>query len=165
VWSTSVSAAAFGAADPWSPKIGGASRTGHLLDFFDPDQVRARNSRYQVSMSTTEQTTDQALSPSDEPGDQFGAEQILSLEVSLSEAEALRAWLLRPAADGATALEDPLVSRVLSSLSRAVDAVLATVNVRRELEQAGLVVDHLTDEQVRELGRRVSEAALPAVRA
>jgi hypothetical protein len=39
------------------------------------------------------------------------------------------------------------------------------VNVRLQLQQAGLDVAHLTDEQVRELGRRVSEAALPGVRA
>jgi hypothetical protein len=38
------------------------------------------------------------------------------------------------------------------------------VNVRRELEQAGLDVAHLTDDQVRELGRRVSDAALPGIR-
>jgi hypothetical protein len=42
--------------------------------------------------------------------------------------------------------------------------VHATVNVRRELEQVGLEVAHLSDEQVRELGRRVSDAALPGIR-
>jgi hypothetical protein len=56
------------------------------------------------------------------------------------------------------------VSRVLAKLGQTVDAAHATVNVRRELEQVGLPVDHLSDEQVRELGRRVTEAALPSNR-
>ena len=35
------------------------------------------------------------------------------------------------------------------------------MNVRHELQQAGLAVEHLTDEQVSELGRRVVQAATP----
>lgn len=98
-----------------------------------------------------------------EVGD-FDAEPRLNLDLSLDEAEALRARLLKPAADGTTSLDDPLVNGVLAKLGRAVDNVHATVNVRRELEQAGLGVAHLTDEQVRELGRRVADAALPVHR-
>jgi hypothetical protein len=49
-------------------------------------------------------------------------------------------------------------------LGTAVDTVLATVNVRRELEQAGLAIEHLSDEQVSELGRRVAQAATPGIR-
>jgi hypothetical protein len=71
---------------------------------------------------------------------------------------------LKPTKDGATSLEDPAVSRVLSNLARAVDSVQAAVNVRRELEQAGLNVAHLSDDQVRELGRKVSDAAQPGAR-
>ena len=89
----------------------------------------------------------------------------LTLDLGLEEAEALRAWLLTASADGATALDDPIVNGVLSQLGRAVDAVRAVVSVRLELRQAGLDVTHLSDEQVRELGRRVSEAALPGIRA
>ena len=88
----------------------------------------------------------------------------VALDLGLDEAEALRAWLLKASADGATSLDDPLVNGVLGQLGRAVDAVRAVVNVRLELRQAGLDVAHLTDEQVRELGRRVSEAAQPGVR-
>jgi hypothetical protein len=89
----------------------------------------------------------------------------LTLELGLDEAEALRAWLLKASAEGVTSLDDPLVNAVLGRLGRAVDSVRAVVNVRLQLQQAGLDVAHLTDEQVRELGRRVSEAALPGVRA
>ncbi len=108
-------------------------------------------------MSTTEQLTDQFH--------EFAADPTLALELELQEAEALRAWLLKATAEGVTSLDDPLVNGALAKLGRAVDTVHATVNVRRELEQAGLEVAHLTDEQVRDLGRRVSEAAMPGVRA
>jgi hypothetical protein len=93
-----------------------------------------------------------------------GAEPVITLDLPLREAEGLRAWLLKPAADGTTSLDEPAVNAVLTKLGRAVDVVRATVNVRRELEQAGLDIAHLTDDQVRELGRRVSEATLPSIR-
>jgi hypothetical protein len=110
-----------------------------------------------AAMSTTDQMTDFEL-------DEFDSEPRLTLDLGLREAESLRNWLLKPASDGTTALDDALVNSVLVELGRAVDAVQATVNVRRELEQAGLNVAHLTDDQVRELGRRVTEASLPSVR-
>jgi hypothetical protein len=95
---------------------------------------------------------------------EFDTEPRLNLDLGLDEAEALRARLLKPAADGTTSLDEPLVNGVLAKLGRMVDAVHATVNVRRELEQAGLDVSHLSDEQVRDLGRRVSEASSPGHR-
>ena len=107
-------------------------------------------------MSTTDQTTDQF--------EAFDAGTYLALELELQEAEALRAWLLKATAEGVTSLDDPLVNSALAKLGRAVDSVHATVNVRHELEQAGLEVAHLTDEQLRDLGRRVSEAAMPGIR-
>jgi hypothetical protein len=108
-------------------------------------------------MSTTDEFTEEFQ--------EFDADAMLALELELHEAEALRAWLLKATAEGVTSLDDPLVNSALAKLGRAVDAVHATVNVRRELEQAGLEVAHLSDDQVRELGRRVSEAALPGIRA
>jgi hypothetical protein len=108
-------------------------------------------------MSTIDQLTDQFHD--------FDAGTSLTLELELGEAEALRAWLLKATAEGVTSLDDPLVNGALAKLGRAVDTVHATVNVRRELEQAGLEVAHLSDDQVRELGRRVSDAALPGIRA
>lgn len=108
-------------------------------------------------MSTTDQLTDLEV-------DDLDPEPRLTLDLGLHEAEALRTWLLKPAADGTTALDDHLVNSVLVELGRAVDSVQATMNVRRELEHAGLNVAHLSDEQVRELGRRVSDAAFQGIR-
>jgi hypothetical protein len=108
-------------------------------------------------MSIPDQLTDQFHG--------FDADTTLALELELTEAEALRAWLLKATAEGVTSLDDPLVNGALAKLGRAVDSVHATVNVRRELEQAGLEVAHLSDDQVRELGRRVSDAAMPGIRA
>ncbi|MGH2834004.1 MAG: hypothetical protein ACRDK2_14620 [Solirubrobacteraceae bacterium] len=114
-------------------------------------------------MSATDQTIDQTVHAAGQ-ATEFGPEPVIAVELGLSEAQALRAWLLKPTKDGATSLEDPLVSHALSNLARAVDNVQSVVNVRHELELAGLDVTHLSDDQVRELGRKVSEAALPGVR-
>jgi hypothetical protein len=108
-------------------------------------------------MSIAEQPTDLGVVEN-------GTEPVITLDLAMREAEALRTWLLKPAADGTTSLDEPAVNGVLTKLGRAVDVVRATVNVRRELEQVGLDIAHLSDEQVRELGRRVSEVALPGIR-
>lgn len=108
-------------------------------------------------MSTTDQMTELDVAAVDQ-------ESRVTLELSLDEAEALRTWLLKPAADGTSSLDEPLVSGSLTKLARALDTIRATANVRHELEQAGLDIAHLSDEQVRELGRRVSEATLQASR-
>jgi hypothetical protein len=115
-------------------------------------------------MSTTEQMTGEVVEKADRPVDEPVPEPTIEIDLPLSESEALRAWLLKPAKDGTTSLDDPLVSRVLAKLGREIDAVLATVNVRRELEDAGVAVDHLSDEQMRGLARRVAEAARPSMR-
>ena len=110
-------------------------------------------------MSTTDQSSDfelEAFEPDPEPR--------VTIELEFHEAEALRMWLLKPAADGTTSLDDPVVNGALVKLARAVDTIRSTVNVRRELEHAGLNLAHLSDDQVRELGRRVSQAAMPSIR-
>jgi hypothetical protein len=109
-------------------------------------------------MSTTDATTDLGSNG-------LGAEPNISVDLGLQEAQALRAWLLKASVDGATSLDDPLVDAALTKLGRAVDTAAAIENVRRELEQAGLDVDRLSDEDVRDLGRRISDAAGPAFRA
>ena len=108
-------------------------------------------------MSTTDITTDLESNG-------LGAEPNISVDLGLQEAQALRAWLLKASVDGATSLDDPLVDAALTKLGRAVDTAAAIENVRRELEQAGLDVDRLSDEDVRDLGRRISDAAGPAFR-
>jgi hypothetical protein len=116
-------------------------------------------------MSTTDQSTNGAVAQqTSEPVGEGDHERSITLDLALSEAEALRTWLLKPAKDGTTSLDDPLVSHALARLGAAIDTVLTTVNVRHELQQAGLAVEHLTDEQVCELGRRVAHAATPGIR-
>jgi hypothetical protein len=96
------------------------------------------------------------IDPARDPG--------IALDLRLDEAEALRAWLLKPAADGTTSLDDPLVSRVLARVGAAVDAARATVSIRQELLQAGVSVDHLSDEEIRALARRIADAGSAAIR-
>jgi hypothetical protein len=116
-------------------------------------------------MSTAEQTT-----PEEPAGTSPGAweEPVkaadIVLELDLTEAESLRSWLLKASADGATSFDDPLVSRVLSKLAVDVDSARSAVNVRRELVDAGFSVTHLSDEQLRELGSRIADAAAPGAR-
>jgi len=86
------------------------------------------------------------------------------LEMGLHEADALRSWLLRASVDGVSSVDTPIVSAELAKLGRAVDTVQAVMNVRREFEQVGLNVGHWSDEQVLELGRRITEAARPVMR-
>ena len=102
--------------------------------------------------------------PTDLAGDQRGQDPDIAFALALQEAQALRAWLLKAAVDGTTSLDDPLVNTALTKLGRAVDLVQATANVRHELEDAGLDVSQLSDEEVRDLGRRISDAAGPAFR-
>ena len=45
-----------------------------------------------------------------------------------------------------------------------VDGARSAVNVRRELIDAGFSVNHLSDEQLRELGSRIAEATTPGAR-
>jgi hypothetical protein len=119
-------------------------------------------------MSTTDAMTEQEMGETletDVPTQARDSEPTITLDLELSECEALRAWLLKPANDGSTSLDDPLVSRVLARLGHEVDSVTASVNVRRELVDAGVSVEHLSDEQMRDLARRIAQAARPGARA
>jgi len=107
-------------------------------------------------MSTSDQITEPELADVD-------PEPRIAFALSLSEAEALRAWLLKSTVNGTSCLDDPPVNHVLTGLAHLLDTIHATENVRRELEQAGLDVAHLSDEQVRDLARRVAEAAQPSL--
>jgi hypothetical protein len=114
-------------------------------------------------VSTVENTTEQ---PKQSAGawDEPTPEPSIGLELDLPEAEALRTWLLKASAEGATSLDDPLVSRVLAKLGVEVDGARSAVNVRRELVDAGFSVAHLSDEQLRELGGRIADATAPGAR-
>ena len=93
-----------------------------------------------------------------------GPERIVELELSLSEANALRSWLLKPAADGSTALDDSLVNAVMKKLSSAIDKLEAVDEIRRELEAAGFATDDMDDEQVADLGRKIGQATTRGLR-
>jgi hypothetical protein len=87
----------------------------------------------------------------------------ITVELSLGEAEEFREWLLKATVNGATCLDEPLVNQVVGDLGHRLDELRATANIRRELEEAGLDVAHWSNDQVRELARRVSEAARPGL--
>jgi hypothetical protein len=92
------------------------------------------------------------------------AEHTIRLELSLEEAAALRAWLLKPANDGSTALDDALVGAALKKLSSGLDKVEAVGEIRRELTEAGFDTDAMDDDQVAELGRRIGQASSRGLR-
>ena len=83
-----------------------------------------------------------------------------ALELSVAEAQALRTWLLKPAADGSSTMDDETLKPVLVKLAHELDYREGVATVRQELEQAGLQTAALSDEQVAVLGLRISEAKL-----
>jgi hypothetical protein len=92
------------------------------------------------------------------------AERSIVLELSVEEASALRAWLLKPAADGSTALDDALVNASLKKLSSQIDKIEAVGEVRRELEEAGFDTAGMDDESVGELGRKIGQVSSRGLR-
>jgi hypothetical protein len=86
-------------------------------------------------------------------------EHSITLELPLSQASALRAWLLKPASDGTNALEDSLVNATLKKLSAAIDQIEAVEDIRRELEEAGFSTDGMDDSALAELGRKIGAAS------
>jgi len=85
----------------------------------------------------------------------------IKLDLSVEEADALRQWLLKSTVDGASALDDPLVSGSLKELSHSLDFIHTVVTVREELQTAGFDTEGLSDDQVADLARRIREANLP----
>jgi len=83
----------------------------------------------------------------------------ITLTFSFEEAEALNRWMLKPAQDGGLAADDALVRPGLLKIRTAVEHTQAIAAVRHELEQAGVPTQHLSDQQVAQLGRRISQAA------
>ena len=88
------------------------------------------------------------------------ADSCLTLELSVAQAQALRTWLVKPAADGSSTMDDAVLKPVLIKLAHELDYREGVAAVRQELEQAGLQTSTLSDEQVAVLGRRISEAKL-----
>jgi ketosteroid isomerase-like protein len=83
----------------------------------------------------------------------------ITLTFSFEEAEALNRWLLKPSQDGALAADDSALNPAMMKVRSAVENAQAITAVRHELEQAGVPTQHLSDQQVAQLGRRISQAA------
>jgi ketosteroid isomerase-like protein len=88
-----------------------------------------------------------------------GSGNQITLTFSFEEAEALNRWMLKPAQDGGLAADDGTVRPGLMKIRTAVEHAQAIAAVRHELEQAGVPTQHLSDQQVAQLGRRISQAA------
>jgi ketosteroid isomerase-like protein len=88
-----------------------------------------------------------------------GSGNQITLTFSFEEAEALNRWLLKPSQDGGLAADDAAVRPGLMKIRTAVEHAQAIAAVRHELEQAGVPTQHLSDQQVAQLGRRISQAA------
>jgi hypothetical protein len=84
----------------------------------------------------------------------------LLIELTLGEAEALSSWVGKPTTDGTSAMDDPVANVALTKLLRAIDYARAIDSVRDALEQAGLSSEQLSDDEVLELGQRISKAPL-----
>ncbi len=84
----------------------------------------------------------------------------IMLDLSVEEAHALKGWLLQTGSDGTTALDDENVKPSLVQLDSALNYVEGVTTVRRELEAAGFQTESMSDEDVADLGRRISEAPL-----
>jgi hypothetical protein len=91
-------------------------------------------------------------------------DRTIVLELTSDEANALRAWLLKPAADGATALDDSLVNSSLKKLSAEIDKIEAVGEIRRELGEAGFDTTGMDDQTVAELGRKIGQASSRVIR-
>jgi hypothetical protein len=88
------------------------------------------------------------------------ADQGVTLELTLAEAEAVKSWLLKPAADGSAAIDDDNAKSAMVKLGAKLDFIQGVQQVREELEHAGFATDGLSDEQVADLGRRIAESPI-----
>ena len=89
-----------------------------------------------------------------------GADQGVSLELTLAEAEAVKSWLLKPSADGSAAIDDENAKSVMVKLGAKLDYIQGVQRVRDELEQAGFATAQMSDDEVADLGRRISESPI-----
>jgi ketosteroid isomerase-like protein len=92
-------------------------------------------------------------------GSPLGSTSQVTLTFTFEEAEALNRWMLKPSRDGELPADDLEVRPGLMKIRTAVEHAQAIAAVRHELEQAGIPTQHLSDQQVAQLGRRISQAA------
>jgi ketosteroid isomerase-like protein len=116
----------------------------------DPSYADPPGDTLAPSMENATQTpAELANAAADGPAAGGGASSQITLSFTFQEAEALS----RVTSDDAAA--NPALLKIRS----AVDQVKAIQAVRHELEQAGVPTKHLSDQQVAQLGQRISQAA------
>ena len=96
----------------------------------------------------------------DEPTSYEDSTRMVEIDLTLGEAETLKAWAMKPAADGSLAIDDAAVKPALVKLGRAIDFARAVAAVRTALEGAGLDTESLSDAELADLGREISQAPL-----
>jgi hypothetical protein len=101
------------------------------------------------------------MSAVDETTGHIGDSQLEAIGIPAADASWAPSIPIELRLDEAEAL---LVSRVLARLGAAVDAARATVGIRQELTQVGVSCDHLSDEEIRLLARRIADAGSAAIR-
>jgi ketosteroid isomerase-like protein len=111
------------------------------------------------SAATPAELANVKAAPAGDGRAQAGSAHQITLTFSFEEAEALNRWMLKPAQDGGLAADDATVRPGLMKIRTAVEHAQAIAAVRHELEQAGIPTQHLSDQQVAQLGRRISQAA------
>lgn len=89
--------------------------------------------------------------------------RLVEIDLTLAEAEALKGWAIKPCKDGSLAIDDSEVKPALVKLGRAIDFARAVASVRDALDGAGLYTDGLSDSEVADLGRQISQASLNRV--
>ena len=145
-----------------------AARLG-FEELLGTSPVEKNHPNEQASGVTMSAPMEAAVTPAEEANTQSAAAakaspeakagNTLTLTFTLEEAEALNRWMLKPAQDGSLAADDAAVHPGLMKIRTAVEHSQAITAVRRELEQAGVPTQHLSDQQVAQLGRRISQAA------
>lgn len=88
------------------------------------------------------------------------ADHSVSLELTLAEAEAVKAWLLKPSADGSAAIDDENAKSAMVKLGAQLDYIQGVQRVRDELEHAGFATEQMSDDEVADLGRRIAESPI-----
>src|SRR4030095_885953 len=61
-----------------------------------------------------------------------GADQGVTMELTLAEAEAVKSWLLKPSADGSAAIDDENAKSVMVKLGAKLDYIQGVQRVRDE---------------------------------
>lgn len=118
----------------------------------DPSYADAPSDTLAPAMENATQTPAELANAANAPADGAavgGASGQITLSFTFQEAEAL----------SRVTTDDAAANPGLLKIRSAVDQIKAIQAVRHELEQAGVPTKHLSDQQVAQLGQRISQAA------